>query len=193
MENKMKKSLLILMMLVASFSFVSCASTKAEDTTMQEVAKDDGVPDWYYNTPVSEDMHYATGTANAADRQIAIKKAQMAARNQIAEWIQTNVKEVLKNYVSDAGEGDNRQTLDAFESMSVQVASASLQGVTQEKIAFGDDGYVYVLMSIPNDNVQKAFEPASKVVADKYAENEAAEAANAKMQTAFEQLLNGTI
>lgn len=189
----MKKSLFVLMMLIASFSFISCASTEVEEGSTAEVVSDNGVPTWYYNTPVSEDLHYATGTAKAADRQIAIKKAQMAARNQIAEWIQTNVKEVLKNYVSDAGEGDNRQTLDAFESMSVQVASASLNGVTQEKIAFGNDGYVYVLMSIPNDNVQKAFEPASKAVADNFAQNEAAEAANAKMQTAFEQLLNGTI
>lgn len=191
----MKKNLLIVMMLIASFSFVSCASTKAEATASmsKEVVQDDGVPEWFYNTPIAEDLHYATGMAKSADRQIGIKKAEMAARNQIAEWIETNVKEVLKNYVNDAGEGDNHQILDAFESISVQVATASLKGVTREKLQFGDDGYVYVLMSIPNANIEKAFEPATKAVSAKFSQNEAAEVANERMQSAFEDLLNGNL
>lgn len=191
----MKKNLLILMMLIASFSLVSCMSTKKNDSVIvnKEVVKDDSVPEWFYNTPVAEDVHYATGTAKAMDRQTAIKKAEMAARNQMAEWIETNVKEVLKNYVNDAGEGDNRQNLDAFESISVQVATASLKGVTREKLAFTDDGYVYVLMSIPNENVEKAFEPATKAVSEKFSQNEAAEIANERMQSAFEDLLNGNL
>jgi ribosomal protein S20 len=190
----MKRNLLIVMMLIASFSFVSCASTKAETAASmsKDVVQDDGVPEWFYNTPIAEDLHYATGMAKSADRQIAIKKAEMAARNQIAEWIETNVKEVLKNYVNDAGEGDNRQILDAFESISVQVATASLKGVTREKLQFSDD-YVYVLMSIPNANIEKAFEPATKAVSEKFSQNEAAEVANERMQNAFEDLLNGNL
>lgn len=191
----MKKYLLIVMMIIASFSFVGCASTKAEAPVpmAKEVVKDDAVPVWFYNTPVAEDVHYATGTAKAVNRQTAIKKAEMAARNQLAEWIETNVKEVLKNYVNDAGEGDNRQNIDAFESISVQVATASLKGVTREKLAFGEDDYVYVLMSIPNENIEKAFEPATKAVSEKFSQNEAAEVANERMQSAFEDLLNGNL
>ena len=131
--------------------------------------------------------------AKSADFQIGIKKAEMAARNQIAEWIETNVKEVLKNYVNDSGEGDNHQIIDAFESISVQVATAFLKGVTREKLQFGGNGYVYVLMSIPNANIEKEFEPATKVVSEKFSQNEAAEVANERMQSVFEDLLNGNL
>ena len=191
----MKKNLVIGIMIAAALTLTSCATTKNQPAPQQanQVVKDDTVPSWFYNTPVAEDVHYATGTAKAVDRQTAIKKAEMVARNQMAEWIETNVKEVMKNYVNDAGEGDNRQNLDAFESISVQVATASLKGVTREKLEFDDAGNVYVLMSIPLANVESAFEPASAAVSEKFSQNDAAAEANAKMQSAFEDLLNGNL
>lgn len=189
----MKKNLLIILSIFAVFSLVSCASTK-EVTPVEEfkeVSSDTSVPSWFYNTPVSNDVHYATGTATAVNKQTAIKRAEMEARNQISEWISTNVTEVLTNYVNDAGEGDNRQNVDAFEQISLQVSQTSLTGVTREKLEFGDDGYVYVLMSIPLENIEKAFEPASQVVSEKFSQNDAAAAANEKMKAAFEKLLSG--
>ncbi|MCK9192139.1 MAG: hypothetical protein M0P10_11430 [Sphaerochaetaceae bacterium] len=191
----MKKKLIIGLMITTALALTSCATTKAQPAPQQvkEVVKDDSVPSWFYNTPIAEDVHYATGTAKAVNRQTAIKIAEMAARNQMAEWIETNVKEVMTNYVNDAGEGDNRQNLDAFESISVQVATASLKGVTREKFEFDDDGNVYVLMSIPLASVESAFEPASAAVAEKFSQNDAAAEANAKMQSAFEELLNGNL
>lgn len=173
---------------------VGCA-TSEEIVVKEPVEKSntmlDQLPDWILNTPKSADMHYAVGTAKAANLQTSIKRAEAEGRNSISEWISTSVKEVITTYVSDAGSGDNRQNLDAFEAISIQVSESVLNGVTRDKLYQADDGTVYVLMGIPLSNVQKAFEPASQAVSQAFEANEAADAANKKMADAFAKLLSG--
>jgi hypothetical protein len=192
----MKKTFITVLMLVALLGLVSCATSK--DVIIQESVEPtntmlDSLPDWILNNPKSADMYYAVGTAKAANLQTSIKRAEAEGRTAISEWIQTSVKEVIKTYVNDAGSGDNRQNIDAFEAISVQVSESCLHGVTREKLFQDEDGTVYVLMGIPLSNVEKAFEPASQAVANVYEENEAAAAANDKMAEAFAKLLNGEI
>lgn len=191
----MKKSLLLTILVISLLGLIGCASSK--DVAVQEVEASnsmlDLLPEWILSTPKSADMHYAVGTAKAANLQTSIKRAEAEGRTSISEWVQTSVKEVIKTYVNDAGSGDNRQNIDAFEAISVQVSQSVLSGVTREKLYQADDGTVYVLMAIPLSNVEKAFEPASQAVSQAFEENEAAEAANQKMADAFAKLLNGEI
>ncbi|MGD6730138.1 MAG: hypothetical protein ACPKMZ_03605 [Pleomorphochaeta sp.] len=192
----MKKLLLMSIVLISLLSMMGCTTSK--EMVVQEPvpvtnSKLDSLPSWILSTPKSADMHYAIGTAKAANLQTSIKRAEAEGRTSISEWIQTSVKEVIKTYVNDAGSGDNRQNVDAFEAISVQVSESVLNGVTREKLYQADDGTVYVLMAIPLSNVEKAFEPASQAVSQTFEENEAAEAANQKMADAFAKLLNGEI
>jgi len=191
----MKKSLLLTILVISLLGLIGCASSK--DVAVQEVEASnsmlDSLPEWILSTPKSADMHYAVGTAKAANLQTSIKRAEAEGRTSISEWVQTSVKEVIKTYVNDAGSGDNRQNIDAFEAISVQVSQSVLSGVTREKLYQADDGTVYVLMAIPLSNVEKAFEPASQAVSQTFEKNEAAEAANQKMADAFAKLLNGEI
>ncbi|MCY1152057.1 MAG: hypothetical protein PQJ45_09500 [Sphaerochaetaceae bacterium] len=192
----MKKLLLMSIVLISLLAMMGCTTSK--EMVVQEPvpvtnSKLDSLPSWILSTPKSADMHYAIGTAKAANLQTSIKRAEAEGRTSISEWIQTSVKEVIKTYVNDAGSGDNRQNVDAFEAISVQVSESVLNGVTREKLYQADDGTVYVLMAIPLSNVEKAFEPASQAVSQAFEENEAAEAANQKMADAFAKLLNGEI
>ncbi len=47
-----------------------------------------------------------------------------------------------------------------------------------------------MLCSIPLENIEKNFQPAAEAVAEAFAKNEAADAANAKMKDSFAALLN---
>ena len=125
-----------------------------------------------------------------SDRQISIKRATVEAKNKIAEWVSTQVKEVIVTYVNDAGSGSDRQALDAMEAISLQVAEATLSGVTTEEMWIDVEGGVWVLCSIPLENIEKNFQPAAEAVAEAFAKNEAADAANAKMKDSFAALLN---
>ena len=192
----MKKVLLATLVFISVFSFTSCTTTKEVAAPVEPEKTNsvlDSLPDWIITTPQSADMHYAIGTAKASNLQTSIKRAEAEGRTSISEWVKTNVKEVIKTYVNDAGSGDNRQNIDAFEAISVQVSESSLRGVTRERLYQADDGTVYVLMAIPLSNVEDAFEPASEAVSSTFAQNEAAEEANKKMAEAFAKLLNGEV
>jgi hypothetical protein len=134
-------------------------------------------------------MHYESGFGKMSDKQTSIKRATVEAKNKIAEWVNTNVKEVVVTYLNDAGSGDDRQALDAMEVISQQVAEATLSGVTTEDVWVDADGGVWVLCSIPVENIERNFEPAAEAVAEAFSESDAAAAANAKMKDAFANLL----
>jgi hypothetical protein len=136
-------------------------------------------------------MHFETGYGKMSDKQNSIKRATVEAKNKIAAWISTQVKEVVVTYINDAGSGDDRQALDAMEVISQQVAEATLSGVSTEDIWVDAENGVWVLCSIPIVNIEQNFEPASEAVAEAFVESEAAEAANTKMKEAFANLLKG--
>lgn len=195
MEVFMKKVLIVLVAAILVFGLSGCATTKkgAKPPAPAKIVilGADGVPqpDWVYKTVSSQDMHYEAGYGKMSDKQISIKRATVEAKNKIAAWIRTSVKEVVVTYVNDAGSGDNRQAMDAMETISQQVAEATLSGVTTEEMWIDSEGGVWVLCSIPLANIQKSFEPAAEAVAEAFVASDAAEAANAKMKDAFANLL----
>ena len=193
----MKKSIIVLAGIVLILMFGSCATGSQLEVSEPIVPKEqvvlgmDGIrqPEWVYKTVSAQDRHYESGYGKMSDQQNSIKRATVEAKNKIAEWISTQVKEVIVTYVNDAGSGENRQSVDAMESISLQVAEATLSGVTTEEMWIDVEGGVWVLCSIPLGNVEKNFEPAAEAVAEAFATNEASDVANAKMKDTFARLL----
>ena len=105
----------------------------------------------------------------------------------MAEWVSTVVDEVITTYTNDAGEGVNRQAVDAFETVSRQRAQAVLSGVQQEDMWVDADGGVYVLMSLPIENIENDLLSVvnETFTSDAFARNDAAEAANQMMNDAI--------
>ncbi len=191
----MKKVFIVLVVIVMAFGLTGCASTKQDATPpapdKKVILGAEGIPqpDWVYKTVSSQDMHFESGYGMMSNKQNSIKRATVEAKNKIAAWVSTSVKEVVVTYVNDAGTGDNRQAMDAMETISQQVAEATLSGVSTEEMWVDADGGVWVLCSIPLANVEQNFEPAAEAVAEAFVENDAAAAANAKMKDAFANLL----
>ncbi|MGI6432562.1 MAG: hypothetical protein ACOXZ4_01665 [Sphaerochaetaceae bacterium] len=132
----------------------SCATSKKG-----VVLGTDGIaqPDWVFKSVVSQQKHYESGYGKMSDRNTSIKRATVEAKNKIAQWLNTQVKEVVTTYTSDSGSENNRQALDTFEIISVQVAEATLSGVTTEEMWIDAEGGVWVLCSIPLDSIEKSF------------------------------------
>ncbi|MBI9095204.1 MAG: LPP20 family lipoprotein [Sphaerochaeta sp.] len=191
----MKKVLIVLVAVLLVFGLTGCASMKQDAPPpapeKKVVLGADGIPqpDWVYKTVSSQDMHYESGYGMMSNKQNSIKRATVEAKNKIAAWVSTSVKEVVVTYVNDAGSGDNRQALDAMETISQQVAEATLSGVSTEEMWVDAEGGVWVLCSIPLANIEQSFEPAAEAVAEAFVESDAAAAANAKMKDAFANLL----
>lgn len=120
------------------------------------------VPSWYLNPPEGKGVLYSSGYAKMSDKQNSMKKAQMNAKAEMAEYLNTAIvslteiyhsEEVWKKDMKDGGK-DYSAFKDAFSSSSVQSASAFLVGATREDVYFDNDGGCYVLMSIQMDNIQ---------------------------------------
>ncbi|MDC7244209.1 MAG: hypothetical protein PQJ44_10040, partial [Sphaerochaetaceae bacterium] len=91
----MKKLLLMSIVLISLLAMMGCTTSK--EMVVQEPvpvtnSKLDSLPSWILSTPKSADMHYAIGTAKAANLQTSIKRAEAEGRTSISEWIQTSVK-----------------------------------------------------------------------------------------------------
>lgn len=141
-------------------------------------------PDWVISPPKAEDVHYETGYAKLSTKANSIKRASAEAKEKISQWITTTVENVVVNHTSDMGSGDDRQALEAFESISRQTSVTSLMGVSQESMWVDQDGGVWVLLTMPKENIAKAFETASQ----DFERNDAAMYAEYKMNEALELL-----
>jgi hypothetical protein len=170
---------------LASVVLVSCASAPAakEAPAAKPVIGAEGVPqpEWVNKVPKAADIYYAVGYAKKTSKQNSIKFAEVDARDQIARWVSTSVKNALTSYTSESGEGTNVQVLDFAESISKQVADTSLTGVERDEVWVDAEGGVNVLCSFPKANVGKNFEQ----VAGTFVRNEAAAFAEFKAKDAL--------
>lgn len=186
----MKKAFVVFLALAVLFSFVGCASTDKTDTGVSApvVLGKDGIPrpDWVVSDISTQDVHYAVGYAKMTTFANSQKRALAEGRNLLAEWVSLSVDEIITNYTNDAGEGANRQAMDAFEAISKQQATAWLSGSKQESLWEDAEGGVYVLVSIPVENVKSQMVQLAEGVNEQvFEKNEAAEEANKMMDAAI--------
>lgn len=182
----------IALALIAALLLAGCSSSEpAAETTAAPTAPAgyEQLPEWTYIDQSTQDVHFAAAYSKMSDRQNSIKRAQAEARNLIAEWVNTAVDEIITTYTNDAGSGSNRQAVDAFETLSKQRAQAILSGVKQENMHIDSEGGVWVLMSIPVENVaSQMYGAASEAVEQAgFERNEAAEEANNLMNAAIDK------
>jgi len=142
--------------------FMSCSSApeeKEEKEAVSTVIGKDGIPmpSWVTKNPKSADTFYTVGFAKMSNRNISKTAAGQDARDQIARWVGTSVKNALVSYTSEGGEGENTQTLTHFENISKQVAEQTLVGVEEDEIWVDAEGGVYMLCSFPKANISKSF------------------------------------
>jgi hypothetical protein len=184
-----KISALVAIVLLVSAVFVSCASapkdkkTEAPVVTVKPVIGKEGIPqpEWVNKIPKSADSFYAVGYGNMTSKQNSIMRAEADAKDQIARWVGTSVKNALTNYTNESGSGTNKQVLDYMESISKQVADQTLVGVERDESWVDPDGAVYVLCSFPKANVGKGFQD----TVQSFQRNEAAAFADFKAKEAL--------
>ncbi len=184
-----KKMLALLATLVvAAVVLTSCGSSPeaapvADEPVVKPVIGKEGfpMPAWVNRPPKNETTFYAVGFGNMSTKQNSIIRAEADAKDQIARWVGTSVKNALTNYTNESGSGANVQVLDFMESISKQVADQTLIGVERDDVWVDPDGAVYVLCSFPKENMNKGFENTVQA----FQRNEAAAFADFKAREAL--------
>ncbi len=131
------------------------------------------MPEWTYSDVSTSEKYYVAAYAKMSNKQNSIKRAQVEAKNLFAEHINVIVKEYTTTNFADFVVGPNESlSMDSFLSLSKQYASASFKGAKQETLWFDSNGGVWVLMSIPTEEVKKSFNKAVDEIWQKEADEE---------------------
>lgn len=137
----------LLLWIVPLLFAAGCAGSKA----LQNASTGD-VPEWYTNIPQDPNYLFAVASATSQDMQLAIDKAVVNARTEIARQTEVKVSGIQKRFDEEVGMGENSQLMQQFTQASKTVVSTSLTGSRVRSQKTSKDGTIwrgYVLMEYP--------------------------------------------
>lgn len=157
----MKKLLawICLITLVGCSVFKTEAQSAKEDIKKEVAKQIDQIPDWYLKPPKDADALYEKAAAKSRDVQMAVTKATMLARSQLAITIQGEVNSIMKLFMEENGPTSGAQVSNNVSIATVQEAiKMKLSGVQEEKTQIfqeGDKYVAYVLLKYPLGDMNK--------------------------------------
>jgi len=182
----MKKSILLITVLLAVALLFSCAGDKesAPQQPEQEQTDTSNLPDFVMNPPLASDAIYGVGYAQQSSLPLSIKVAEANARADIANQIDAQIKSAVTSYAQESGVGDDTQLIEFAETITRQVTDTTLNGaITQQRHPM-EDGGVWVLMVYNKESMLSSFEEA----AESFERSEGAAFAEFKADQALERL-----
>jgi len=141
--------------LVGCSTFKSKTAVEVEkEEVKKEVAKQiDKIPEWYIKPPKDKDALYEKAVAKSRDMQMAMNKATMLARAQLAVVIQGEVNAITRLFMDENGDTSSaRVSNHASVATSQEAILVRMNGAQQENAQIlqeGDKYVAYVLIMYP--------------------------------------------
>lgn len=187
---RLQKGLMVLTIVLLSgvLLFAGCAAQQAKPAPAPKPAEPaQCIPDWQVNPPSAEDGVYGTGIAKMKDAALSKKASDSRARDEVAQSIQVKVQTMMKDFLQQAGIGEEAQALQFSQSVSKQISSQVLYGCKIVKRKVCPDGTWHSLALWPiNQASQLKNEIASQ--AKEQIKNEYALYNEFKAKNGFEEL-----
>lgn len=139
--------------LITVFLFTGCGSSAETNLNPAPSSESvENVPKWFLNPPEDPSYLFGTGSATSRSMQMAVDKASMTARQNIASALETNFDGLTKQFQEETGTGEDSEILSQFTQAQKAVVTEVLNGVsTEEREIFRERGIYrsYILMSMP--------------------------------------------
>lgn len=165
-----------------------CASTPSNsEPTVQaptRIVGAEGVPmpEWVRNIPKAEDVMYFVGEGRSGKTVTAKKNSALQdAARQIGDWKASTIKSAIKDYVQEAGETGNTQSLELLEVTSIARAKADTSGIRQSLSWVNQKEEYIILVEYPKADLKNSF----KSSLNEFVRNESAAYAEFKADEAF--------
>ena len=167
----------------------AAAPAPAQAAVPQPIIGAEGVPqpEWVRNPGKMEtaDMVYFTGEGRDGKTTTARKNSAVSdAGRQAGDWKESKIAAAVKDYVDEAGETGNTQSLEALKIASVQKARANTSGIRQRETWIAADNTYVVLVSYPKADLKKDFQASLNT----FVRNEGAQYADFKAEEQFKFL-----
>lgn len=175
----MKKAIMVVALVA---SVLACAFSAGTDK-----------PEWVRNDVSTAEKYCVSAYGKMSKRQNSIRRAQAEAKTVFAENIGVAVTSVVEMFSAEFSDGEATDTLDGFITLSKQYSNAAFRGAKQEAMWDDPDGGVWVLMSIPTEELEKAMAKAADEIWGTEGENAntSAQTANRMMHEAIEKYFGG--
>ncbi len=162
----MRRSILGLFSLAVCIGFTGCNSPP-------KVESDKSMFDYMQGevATINDDGGMATvGMAESRKPDVAVARAKMNARKQLAQQVQVKIENLEKDFVEEVGDAETSEINQLFSSATKQITSQTLMGVVPKMQKFEtDDGITtaYILMvlnpeiidaSLKNTNAKHLYE-----------------------------------
>ena len=145
----MKRTGIVLSILLTVMLIASSASTPAAEPVVEEPPKRRDLPQFFLVPPVYEDQIVGLGMAKMSSDNISRTTAIARARTDIAYQMDTRVESMLTDYFQEAGSGDDTQTITFIESISKQITNIDLQNAKTVEVYPAEDGTWYAMVTYP--------------------------------------------
>ena len=177
----MKKSILLLSVLLSALAITSCRSNPGSRKNAYSAPVRRDLPDFFLSPPAPESDFVGLGMARLSDDNLSRTASLARARADIAAQVAVSVESMLTDYAQDSGVDGNVQTINFVERISKEVANIELKGaVTQEQYP-ARDGTWYTMVYFPKNALLED-------VGQIFQRNEDAAFAEFKAQQALERL-----
>ena len=161
----------IIMIALLALGLTNCAQTNYK---VKQEAKVEGrvlnqVPEWYIEAKVekgfvfdrdADTFIYAVGQGNSPDLQLAIEKAMMIAKAELADKLQGQMNKRTDLYITEIGQDGNREVVSKIEETIVNIVRETMiQGYEQwEKAVYETPNgqyrvYIGLKMGVGDANV----------------------------------------
>jgi len=161
----------IIMIALLALGLTNCAQSTYK---VKQEAKEEGrvlnqVPEWYIEAKVekgfvfdrdAETFIYAVGQGNSPDLQLAIEKAMMIAKAELADKLMGQMNKRTDLYITEVGQDGNRQVVSKIEETIVNIVRETMiQGYEQwEKAVYETSNgqyrvYIGLKMGVGDANV----------------------------------------
>ena len=150
----MKKLFGILIVSASILVLLACGSSPAAGGGGSRRGRLAGVPAFVISPPQAEDVIYGVGAADYDDVNMAITMAENRARVSIAREIDSKVKGMIDDMTQAAG-ASREDSLSFAQTVSRTLTEAKLSGARRVETGEGDDGTIYVLVSMRKADASK--------------------------------------
>ena len=110
-------------------------------------------PSWFTGATYDEQSIFAPGTSQSSDLQLAIDKAILSAKRNLADRVNSRISSKLKELISESGSGENAQVqAEAERVTNNSITEVNLAGYNikeQKLVSVGAQYRVYVLLQYP--------------------------------------------
>lgn len=153
----MKKIYVVLACVLALLCLVSCASNhKVALSQNKGVVGKNGIerPDWVIHDMSNKKTHYVSAYGQGKTFEVAKAKAKLNADAELALWVSNTVETVRDRYISEDINNASNDFVDTFVLENKEAGIAVFTGITEEDFWEDNEGGVWVLLSIPVENVK---------------------------------------